>query len=262
MRLFPVVACGIFLEKGLARVLLPVLTILFLATLIRSAFGFGEALVAVPLLAFMMPVATAAPLAVLVSITVAIVAIAQDWRHIHLRSAAWLVLSTLVGLPLGLLALHRMDARLVKAILAMVIVAFSGYSLLGRKRAALSDDRRAWIFGFAAGVLGGAYGMNGPPLVMYGSLRGWSPQHFRATLQGYFLPASLITLGGYGLTGLWTATVSRCYLMALPGVVLAIFLGRSINKRMNARAFILYVHAGLVIVGALLLFQAVSGPAG
>lgn len=95
---------------------------------------------------------------------------------------------------------------------------------------------------------------------MYGTLRGWSPQHFRATLQGYFLPASLITLGGYGLTGLWTATVSRYYLMALPAVVLAIFLGRAINKRMNARAFVLYVHVGLVIVGALLLFQAVSGP--
>lgn len=120
------------LQQGLSRVLLPVLTILFLATLIRSAFGFGEALVAVPLLAFVMPVEAAAPLAVLVSITVAIVAIAQDWRHIHVRSAGWLVLSTLVGTPLGLLALHRVDGRIVKAILAVVIVAFSGYSLLGR----------------------------------------------------------------------------------------------------------------------------------
>ncbi len=240
--------------------LLPVLTILFLATLVRSAFGFGEALVAVPLLAFVMPVAVAAPLAVLVSITVALVAIVQDWRHIHVRSAGRLVLATLAGTPLGLLALHRVDGRIVKATLAVVIVAFSGYSLLGRMRATLSDDRRAWIFGFGAGVLGGAYGMNGPPLVMYGALRGWSPQEFRATLQGYFLPASLITLGGYGLTGLWTATVSRYFLLALPAVVLAILLGRTINQRMNARTFVLCVHVGLVIVGGLLLFLAVSGP--
>jgi uncharacterized protein len=33
---------------------LPVLAVIFVATLIRSAFGFGEALVAVPLLALMM----------------------------------------------------------------------------------------------------------------------------------------------------------------------------------------------------------------
>ncbi|TAL87595.1 MAG: sulfite exporter TauE/SafE family protein [Rhodanobacter sp.] len=239
--------------------LLPVLAILFLATFVRSAFGFGEALVAVPLLAFVMPVELAAPLAVLVSITVAMVAIAQDWRHIHVRSAGWLVLSTLVGTPLGLLALHRMDARIVKAILAVVIMGFSGYALLGRRRAILPDDRRAWIFGFAAGVLGGAYGMNGPPLVMYGSLRGWSPQHFRATLQGYFLPASLVAFAGYGLTGLWTVTVNRYYLLALPVIVLAIFLGRAVNRRMNARMFVCYVHGGLVIVGTLLLFQSVAG---
>ena len=40
----------------------PVLAIIFVATLIRSAFGFGEALVAVPLLALLMPVEVAAPL--------------------------------------------------------------------------------------------------------------------------------------------------------------------------------------------------------
>ena len=33
--------------------ILPILAVIFLATLIRSAFGFGEALVAVPLLALL-----------------------------------------------------------------------------------------------------------------------------------------------------------------------------------------------------------------
>ena len=42
-----------------------VLGVVFLATLVRSALGFGEALVAVPLLALAIPVEVAAPLAVL-----------------------------------------------------------------------------------------------------------------------------------------------------------------------------------------------------
>jgi uncharacterized membrane protein YfcA len=50
-------------------VLLHVLAVIFVATLIRSAFGFGEALIAVPLLALTVPVEIAAPLAALVSIT-------------------------------------------------------------------------------------------------------------------------------------------------------------------------------------------------
>jgi len=242
--------------------LFSILTILFLATFIRSAFGFGEALVAVPLLAFVMPIEAAAPLAVMVSITVSIVAIAQDWRHIHFRSAGWLLLATVAGMPLGLLALNVVDGRIIKAILAVVIIAFSTFSLLDRAPAALHDDRKAWIFGFGAGVLGGAYGMNGPPLVMYGALRGWSPQRFRATLQGYFLPASLMVLGGYGMTGLWTASVNHHYLLALPVVVLAILLGRAANQRMNARVFTLCVHLGLVVVGSLLLLQAIVGSKG
>jgi uncharacterized membrane protein YfcA len=56
----------------------PILAILFVATLIRSAFGFGEALVAVPLLALLLPVEVAPPLAVLLSISVAAVVFVQD----------------------------------------------------------------------------------------------------------------------------------------------------------------------------------------
>jgi uncharacterized membrane protein YfcA len=38
-----------------------VVAVVFVATLIRSAIGFGEALIAVPLLAFFIPVRVAAP---------------------------------------------------------------------------------------------------------------------------------------------------------------------------------------------------------
>jgi uncharacterized membrane protein YfcA len=238
-----------------ATLLVPL--VLFLATLIRSAFGFGEALIAVPLLALVVPVEIAAPVAVLGSITVALIAVVQDWRHVHVRSAGWLVLSTVVGIPLGLLLLKAVAEPIVKGGLATVIIAFSSYSLLSRQKRELHNDKSAWIFGFFAGVLGGAYGMNGPPLVIYGSLRKWSPQHFRATLQGYFLPASLIGMGGYWLAGLWTPVVTRFYLLSLPGVLLATYLGRVLNRRMDAHQFLFYVQLSLVVIGAVLLLQAV-----
>jgi hypothetical protein len=233
-----------------------VVAVLFFATTIRSAFGFGEALVAVPLLALLVPVEIAAPVAVLASITVALVVVIQDWRHIHLHSAARLVLSTFFGIPLGLLVLKTVPEAVVKAALAVVIIGFSIYSLLRPSHYELKSDRLAWMFGFFAGVLGGAYGVNGPPLVIFGTLRKWSPAHFRATLQGYFLPASMAGMAGYLFAGLWTSTVNRYYLLSLPGIVLASFLGRIINRRLNARQFLLYIHVGLIGIGALLLIQA------
>src|SRR5690606_16037713 len=231
--------------------------VILLATLVRSSLGFGEALVAVPLLALVMPVEVAAPIAALVSVTVAAIVLAQDWGHVRARSAVWLVLATVPGIPLGLLLLTRAPEPLVKALLGTVIIAFAVYSLARARPLRLEGDRRAWIFGFSAGILGGAYGMNGPPLVIYGSLRGWSPQQFRATLQGYFLPASAMVMAGYAMAGLWTQQVTRLYLISLPAALLAILAGRAINRRLNTGRFAALLHIALIIIGAVLVAQAI-----
>jgi len=233
-----------------------VLAVIFVATLIRSAFGFGEALVAVPLLALLMPVEVAVPLAVLLSITVAGVVVIQDWHKIQLRSAVWLILFTLFGIPCGLLVLTMVAEAIIKATLGIIIIAFSLYCLFSRKQFELKTDRFAWLFGFGAGVLGGAYGMNGPPLVVYGALRRWSPQQFRATLQGYFLPASLVGMVGYWFAGLWVADVNRYYLLSLVPAIAAIFLGRAVNQRLDGSRFLRYIHCGLIAIGVVLVFQA------
>jgi uncharacterized protein len=237
---------------------LQVLGVVFVATLIRSTFGFGEGLIAVPLLALILPVEIAAPVVVLLSITIAAVVVMQDWRKIHVRSTGWLLAPTFVGIPLGIALLRSVHQNGVKAALAILIIAFSGYSTVGKRPPELREDSRGWLLGcgFLAGVLGGAYGMNGPPLVIYGAMRRWSPQHFRATLQGYFLPASLVAMAGYWLAGLWVPAVTHYYLISLPAALPAIFVGRVLNHRLRGEAFLKYVHAGLVCVGALLLIQA------
>src|SRR5690242_10648532 len=144
-----------------------VLIVVLIATLIRSTFGFGEALIAVPLLALSIPINVAAPLVVLLSVTIAAVVIVQDWRKIHLRSTGWLLAPTFLGIPLGIVLLTSIHHEIVKGLLAVVIIGFSGYSLLVKRTAELTKDSHAWLLscGFLAGVLGGAYGMNGPPLV-------------------------------------------------------------------------------------------------
>ena len=236
-----------------------VLLVVFCASMIRSTFGFGEALIAVPLLALVIPIEIAAPVAVLHSITIAAIIVAQDWRSVHAGSAGWLLASTLPAIPLGIALLASTHEHLVKGALAFVIVVFSGYSLLGRKPPELHTDSRGWLLGcgFVAGVLGGAYGMNGPPLVVYGAMRRWQPPQFRATLQGYFLPASAVAMAGYWLAGLWVPAVTNFYLLSLPAAIPAIYFGGLVNHRLRRDSFLVYVHGGLVCVGAILLFQAI-----
>jgi uncharacterized membrane protein YfcA len=238
-----------------------VLLVVFLATFIRSAFGFGEALFAVPLLALRLPLTIAAPLAVLISITIAAIIVAQDWRRVHLSSAGWLVFATLFGIPLGLELLTSTHQQAARVTLAILILAFSAYSLLGAKPPQLKTESPFWlgICGFFAGVLGGAYGMNGPPLVIYGAMRRWSAQHFRATLQAYFLPASILGMAGYWLKGLWAPAVTHYFLISLPATLPAILLGRVLNQRLHGDSFLKYVYSGLALIGAALLIQSVTG---
>lgn len=87
------------------------LLVIFFATLIRSIFGFGEALIAVPLLALIIPIEIAAPVVVLISITVAAIVVIQDWRKIHVVSTGWLLAPTFLGIPLGIALLTSVQDR-------------------------------------------------------------------------------------------------------------------------------------------------------
>lgn len=236
--------------------------IVFIATLIRSTFGFGEGLIAVPLLALVIPIEIATPLVVLLSITIAAIVVVQDWRKIHLRSTGWLLAPTAFGIPIGIALLASPHQHIVKGLLGFIILCFSAFSLLVKNPPELHSDNPSWLLGcgFLAGVFGGAYGMNGPPLVVYGTMRRWTPQHFRATLQGYFLPASIAAMAGYWFAGLWVRAVTHYFLISLPVALPAIFLGRFLNHRLRANSFLKYIHVGLALVGLVLLFQATRTP--
>lgn len=239
--------------------ILYILLIIFIATLVRSTFGFGESLIAVPLLVFFVPLEIAVPLSVLISIVVAGVVVVQDKKQIHFYSAKWLIIYAAMGIPIGLYLLLYGNEALIKSILGAIIILYSIYSLFSNRTIKLRSDNKIGLFicGFLSGVFGGAYGINGPPLVIYGNMRNWTAKHFRATLQAYFLVASTIGMIGYWYKGLWNASVTCYFLISLPVVIPTILLGRYINSRLKSNTFLKYVYVGLICIGLLLIKQAV-----
>ncbi|MBU4120772.1 MAG: TSUP family transporter, partial [Proteobacteria bacterium] len=97
-----------------------------------------------------------------------------------------------------------------------------------------------------------------PPVVIYGTLRKWPPYLFRATLQGYFFPSSLIIIAGHGLGGLWTPTVGWHFLLSLPAVLLSIWIGNRVNRLIPQGRFNQYVHILLILIGAMLFIQTIA----
>jgi uncharacterized membrane protein YfcA len=234
-----------------------VLPIIFISTLTRSTFGFGDAVVAMPLLSMAIGLSTATPLVGLMGITSSITILIRNWRHVHLKSLWPLIISTLIGIPIGVLLLKGVYENVMKIILAGIIISFSLYKILKPRLFALENDKYACIFGLLAGILGGAYNTNGPPIVIYGTLRRWQPENFRATLQGYFLPTGSMIALGHCLGGLWTRTVLMNYLISLPIILIAIFAGSKLNSKIPMGKFDNYVYICLVILGLVLLINTI-----
>jgi uncharacterized membrane protein YfcA len=196
---------------------------------------------------------TATPLVALVALTSAVLSLLTAWEHLDVRSAGRLLVGSLAGIPLGLLLLRAAPAYPMKALLGIVVVGFSLLNLTRPQLPRLQSSAPAYLFGFVAGVLGGAYNTNGPPVVLYGALRHWPPRQFRASLQGYFLPTSILICAGHGMAGLWTPAVLRLYLMALPLTALAVILGHRLSRSIRPERFGRVVYAALIGLGLLLL---------
>lgn len=236
-----------------------VAAVVFVAALVRSALGFGDAVVAMPLLAMALGLRTATPLVAFIGPTISILILAGNWRKVEFKSAGGLIGATLLGIPVGVYGLARLPETPLKIALGSVILLYGLFGLAKPgTRVANEKARFPWLVGWFAGILGGAYNTNGPPIVAYGMLRGWPPESFRATLQGYFLPTGLAILAGHGLAGLWTGTVLRSYVYSLPAIVIGVFLGGLLNRQMTHGMFTKLVYASLVAMGALMLFNSVT----
>jgi uncharacterized membrane protein YfcA len=229
-----------------------VLGVIFLSTFTRSALGFGDALIAMPLLAMIIGMQAATPLVAMVASTIAFTILLRAWRQVNIQAAWRLVISTIVGIPIGLFFLKSAPEHIAKMVLGAVLVGFGLYNLIAPRLPALKSERWSYVFGLAAGILGGAYNTNGPPVVIYGVLREWDPERFRATLQGYFLPTGMTILIGHALAGLWTAEVLKLYAFCLPLVIGAVLVGGWVNRRLPEKQFNRVVYAFLVAIGLLL----------
>lgn len=227
------------------------------AMLVRGTFGFGDALIAMPLLLLMVGINVAAPLVALLSLTLATVVLLRDWRQVHFRDAVVLVVTSLAGVAVGLVALGRVNEEAMTAGLGTIIVLFSGYVLFRPHDAKLKTDRTAPLFGLAAGILSGAYNAPGPPLVLYGALRGWSAEKFRATMQAFFLPTAAAVVAGHGLAGRINADVLTYYVASLPLMLACIVLGRRLNARFHAETFTRVLYVLLFLLGTALIAKAI-----
>jgi len=224
-----------------------------LAAFTQSLTGFGSALVSMAVLPGLIGIRTAAPLVALITVTIDGVLLARYRQALNLRAIWRLVAALVLGVPLGILVLRRVEERFVLAILGAVIAGYALYALLSPRLPRLEHPAWAYGFGFLAGVLGGAYNTSGPPVVIFGNCQRWPPSEFKGNLQGFFLVNDLLVIAGHALSQNLTPLVLRDYLIVLPALIVGLFVGGRLDRRLDPALFRKVVLVLLVVMGLRLL---------
>jgi len=233
--------------------------IVFFAVTVKATFGFGEALIAMPLLTWFLPIEQTAPVVAMVSVVTGNTILIREWKHIHFRGALQMILPAMISIPIGVWLLRTTDDQIVKIFLALLIVGFAIWSLKREHKQVLSNDQWAPLAGFLAGLLGGAYNTAGPPVVIYGAMRHWSPEKFRGQLQSFFSVCTAWVVTMHYSQGLINERVLFTFLSAIPGLLAGLFVGHLISQRIPVQRFREVIYYLLIIIGLMLLANVLRG---
>lgn len=226
----------------------------FAAAFLQATSGFGFALVAMPLVTFAVGLEDAVPLVAAVALAVTFANSLRLRRHIERRELAALVGAAVLGVPLGFWLFTRVPAAWVRTSLGAVLIAYALYAWL--RPAHLPRPAAHWALpaGFVAGALGGAYNVPGPPVILYGDLRAWPRDPYRATLQAFFFANGLVVVAGHALLGRYNRHIALLLLLAAPALVAGNVAGVWADRFIDHRRFRRLVLWLILATGVMLLF--------
>ena len=236
-------------------ILMPVLFIFFLGAFVRSTFGFGDALIEMPLLALVISVKFATPIVAAYGIVLALAILFREWKHINIQSTWRLILSSAIGIPFGVYYIHAVPESITKLTLGIILILIALFNLFYPKQMPSIPQSSAYGFGFLAGILGSAYNTNGPPVILYSLTQKWDPATFRATMQSYFLPVNLLIVISHISAGLWQDETLNAFLIGLPVVLAAYFLGTILAKRIETDKFSKAIYSVVFLMGIILIIS-------
>lgn len=211
--------------------------------------GFAFAAATLGLYAHVLPPGVVSPLVVAASLAVQLIVLPMIWRRLDWRAALPFLVAGVCGVPFGAGLLSVLSADTFRHAAGAVLVLYAVAVLAARRLPELRVDSRLAdaAVGFAGGVLGGFAGLSGILPTIWCSLRRWPKDRQRSVFQLFNTAMHVVTLSVYAAQGRLTAEVGGLLVAALPAIGLGAWLGFSLYRRIDDRAFarVLLVLLGL-----------------
>lgn len=225
------------------------------AAFVQRVTGFGFGIFIMSVLPYLLPsYGEATTLSGLLAIVSALPTISKFRKHLSWRKLLPILFTFLiiswVAVQLVGIAGDSFLKRLLGGMLILAAVWF--YFLKDRVKV-----RPTWPIqvglGTLSGFMGGLFGMQGPPAVLYFLATAKDKNEYMALTQAYFLIGNTVMTFFRARNGYLTAEVGWGWCCGVTAVAIGVWLGSIVFKRISANALRTLVYAYMAISGAVAL---------
>ena len=218
-----------------------------------SGFGFGIFIMTV--LPHVMPsYGEATTLSGLLALVTSLTLVVRWWREISWRHLLPILSVFLVFSFFAVKCIALIDTAVLKRVLGVTLILASLYFYYAADRIRL---RPTWpvqgLLGTLSGLMGGFFGMQGPPAVLYFLNVSRTKEAYIALTQAYFLIGNVVMTLYRADSGFFTPTVTRAWCCAVPMVFVGTWLGGKVFRRIRIEALRRVIYAYMALSGVLAL---------
>lgn len=232
--------------------------VVLIAYLIFGISGFGSTLIAVPVLAHLMPLKFVIPVVVLLdcvsAISMGVKLRADVWKSEFIPMLPFL----LVGLFIGAFVLMNVSAQWLLLILGGFVLLFGMNYLIDRKSRIRLPRWAVAPIGIFAGTTSSAFGVGGPLYVFYFTARGATPEQIRATVPAVFSFTTVARIAIFASVGLFNTQMVIAAAALLPVMALGLWCGHRLHGRLSREQAIRIIGGLLLLSGTSLIVRAVA----
>lgn len=230
------------------------------ASFVQRTIGFGFGIFIMTALPFLMPsYGEAVTLSGLLSLTSAAVVMFRYLKYVTWKRFLPIVASFVIFSTLAICMLDKIEGHAMRMILGIVLIIISLYfSFFKDKLQKIIRPTSGWQLGAgaASGVMGGLFGMHGPPVVLYLVASEPDKDHYMGMIQTYAFVTNLTMLAVRAWNGYVTPTVGTTYIYGLIGLAVGVLAGNWAYNRIPNRIFTYVVYAYIAISGLVIFLTA------
>jgi uncharacterized protein len=210
---------------------------IFAAALVRGYSGFGFSLLAITALSLVYSPAEIIPSIFMLELAASLNLLPSIWKDIHWKSLWPLTLGCFIATPIGVWLLAHVPVAPMQIALSIFVLLATALLWSGFALKTIPGRIGATLVGAASGLSNGAFGIGGPPVILFYFASPAGAVAGRASLTAFFLATDVIGLANQSVHGLVTIDAALRALTYLPALLAGIWLGARSFKGTNPETF-------------------------